>query len=52
MKAHVKGVIISDFETGLAIILAGDNTWQFEMISIGKPGVGGAAWVIIISIAS
>ena len=26
-----------------AIILRGDNTWQFEMISIVKPGVGGAA---------
>ena len=40
---NVEGVIIPDFEAGRAIILAGDNTWQFKMISIGQPGVGGAA---------
>ena len=38
---NVEGVIIPDFETGY--YLGRDNTWQFKMISIGQPGVGGAA---------
>ena len=36
-------MILRQVGWGWAIILCRDNTWQFEMISIVKPSVGGAA---------